>query len=180
MSTPKSNSKGKSASRRDFLFLTAGAAGAVGLCAAGLPFIKSMLPAQDVIAQGSAEIDLSTIPQGTTKTILWRGKPVFIRHRTDEEITSAKNQSLKALPHPQTDEERTGTSPKWLVVIGVCTHLGCIPSQRESMQADGGGWHCACHGSLYDTSGRIVSGPAPTNLEVPPYELIDGTILKIG
>lgn len=170
-------------SRRDFLFLAAGAAGTVGLCAAGLPFIKSMLPAADVIAQGVAEIDLKAIAPGSTKTILWRGKPIFIRHRTEEEIKNARAASLKALPDPQTDEERTRQDPKWLVVIGVCTHLGCIPTKRESMQTspdNEGGWHCACHGSVYDTSGRIVSGPAPRNLEIPPYELVNDTILKIG
>ncbi len=168
--------------RRDFLLLTAGAMGTVGAGASLLPLIKSMNPAADVLALSSVDIDLTTIPKGQTAVVMWRGKPVFVRHRTEEEIKIAHEANLKSLKDPQTDEQRV-QNPEWLVVIGVCTHLGCIPTERKSMTpADaGGGWLCSCHGSRYDGSGRIVEGPAPKNLEVPEYHFVNNnTVLRIG
>lgn len=157
--------------------------GAVGLGAAAWPFINSMNPSADVVALSSIEIDISAIPKGQTHTVMWRGRPVFVRHRTQEEIREMRATALKALPDPQTDEERT-KDPNWLVVVGVCTHLGCIPTQRKAMKASDDpetGWVCSCHGSRYDYSGRIISGPAPKNLEVPPHEFINpNTVLRIG
>lgn len=172
--------------RRDFLYLTTGAMGVVGCGAVAWPFLHSMNPAADVRALSSVEIDLKMIPEATTRTVVWRGKPLFIRHRTEAEIQAAKAVPLKALLDPQTDEERFKTKPEWLVVVGVCTHLGCIPNKREGMtsipstQNEEGGWHCPCHGSVYDISGRVRVGPAPKNLEVPPYQFINDTTLRVG
>lgn len=169
------------ATRRDFLYLTAGAMGIVGAGAGICPFIKSMNPSDDVLSLSTVDVDISNIQPGQTMTVMWRGKPVFVRHRTPEEIEAAKHAALKSLPDPQTDESRT-KDPKWLVVVGICTHLGCIPTQRKGMsQEDAGGWLCACHGSRYDTSGRIVAGPAPHNLAVPTYKFLnDNKLLRIG
>lgn len=167
--------------RRDFIFLAAGAAGAVGVGAATLPFIQSMNPAADVLAGASVDVDISAIQPGQSLTVLWRGKPVFIRHRTPEEIKNAENVSLKSLRDPQTDAQRV-KDPAWLVMVGICTHLGCIPNQRKGLAGDpdNGGWLCPCHGSYYDTSGRIVKGPAPTNLEVPSYKFLNNKTIRIG
>lgn len=171
-----------SATRREFLYLTATSMGIVGAGAALLPFINSLNPAADVMALASTEVDIRSISKGQTLTVMWRGKPVFVRHRTDAEIELAKNANLKALPDPEQDSERA-QNPEWLVVVGVCTHLGCIPTAREGEMsaADSGGWLCACHGSVYDTSGRIVKGPAPKNLPVPEYKFQNnGQSIKIG
>jgi ubiquinol-cytochrome c reductase iron-sulfur subunit len=112
---------------------------------------------------------------------MWRGKPVFIRHRTLEEIKAAQDTPLSTLPDKQTDQDRFGKNPEWLVVIGICTHLGCVPTERKNMAPAEGGWLCACHGSRYDTSGRIIEGPAPRNLDIPNYEFLNNnTVLKIG
>lgn len=170
----------KNHSRRDFLTISAITAGVVGTGTVAVKFLNSMNPSADVEALASLEVNVSDIKPGESKTVMWRGKPVFVRHRTEEEIKKADDASLKDLKDPQTDKERFHVNPQYLIVVGVCTHLGCIPTERKNMfEADGGGWLCACHGSLYDTSGRIVSGPAPKNLEVPPYNLENG-ILKIG
>ncbi|MBP9828461.1 MAG: ubiquinol-cytochrome c reductase iron-sulfur subunit [Proteobacteria bacterium] len=167
--------------RRDFLKLTATSFGVVGVCAVAWPFIDSMNPAADVRAVSSVEVDISKLEPGQSITTLWRGKPVFIKRRTLEEVKEAQSVQLKLLPDPQTDQERFGKNPEWLVVIGICTHLGCVPTERKNMAPAEGGWLCACHGSRYDTSGRIVSGPAPRNLDVPAYELLNNnTIIKIG
>lgn len=168
--------------RRDFLKLTATSFGVVGVCAAAWPFINSMNPAADVMAVASIEVDISKLKLGQSLTAVWRGKPIFIKRRTPEEIKEAQAVQLKSLPDPQTDQERFGKNPEWLVVIGICTHLGCVPTERKNMTTSSeGGWLCACHGSQYDTSGRIVSGPAPRNLDVPVYELLNNnTIIKIG
>ena len=182
-SCPSDEQSPPNPSRRDFLTLTAGAVGAVGLGAAVWPFVNSMNPAPDVLALASLDIDLKDIPEGQSKTILWRGKPVFVRHRTAQEIDVANKTSLASLPDPQTDQERFSQNPRWLVVIGVCTHLGCVPTERKGMGPDAkeGGWLCACHGSKYDNSGRIISGPAPKNLEIPPYQFLnDGNVLRVG
>lgn len=169
--------------RREFIHLTAGAMGIVGAGAAAWPFINSMNPSADVMALSTLEVDISGIQTGQTHTVMWRGRPVFVRHRTENEIKEMRTVPLKDLKDPQTDEQRA-KDPNWLVVVGVCTHLGCIPTQRKAMQGSADpdiGWICACHGSQYDYSGRVISGPAPKNLEVPVYEFINpNTTLKIG
>ncbi len=167
--------------RRDFLYLTTGAVTVVGTAAALWPFIDSMNPAADVLALASTEVDLSAIAEGQAITVTWRGKPVFIRHRTAEEISEAQNVALDALPDPESDEERA-PRPEWLVLIGVCTHLGCIPQGQKAgdLKGEYDGWFCPCHGSHYDTSGRIRKGPAPTNLPVPEHQFISDTVVKIG
>lgn len=168
------------ASRRDFLFLTAGAMGAIGGCAAIVPFVSSLNPAADVLSQSSVDVDIDHIKQGDSLTVMWRGKPVFIRRRTEEEVKTVREISLKTLKDPQTDQSRT-KNPEWLVVIGICTHLGCIPTIRKSIDPMVDGWLCACHGSHYDVSGRIISGPAPRNLDVPVYTFIkDNKAIRIG
>eukprot|EP00879_Flechtneria_rotunda_P000745 GHRR01000865.1.p1 GENE.GHRR01000865.1~~GHRR01000865.1.p1 ORF type:complete len:258 (+),score=52.22 GHRR01000865.1:65-838(+) len=134
-----------------------------------LKFILSMSAAADVLAMASLEVDLSGIEEGQTVTVKWRGKPVFIRHRTDAEIAEATNTNVAGFRDPQTDAERV-VDPKYLVVVGVCTHLGCVPIAGAG---DYNGWFCPCHGSHYDISGRIRKGPAPYNLEVPEYRFID-------
>lgn len=175
--------KADGTTRRDFLTLTASAVGAVGVGAVAIPFINSMNPAADVLAQASIDVELGDIQPGSSKVVMWRGKPVFIRHRTQTEIDKLQKTPLRELPDPQTDLERFSKNPAWLVVVGVCTHLGCVPNERRGMQTDGvdGGWLCACHGSVYDGSGRIVKGPAPKNLEVPSYQFMNGNkTLRIG
>ena len=140
-----------------------------------------MNPAKDVLAQATTEVNLSGIQPGQAITVLWQGKPVFIRHRTPEEIKTAQDTPLKDLPDPQEDNARVKNTA-WLVVVGICTHLGCIPSGQKPGDTRGifGGWFCPCHGSVYDTSGRIRQGPAPKNLEVPPYTFLSDTVLRIG
>ncbi len=167
--------------RRDFLYLTAAAMGLAGTAAVAWPIIDSMNPAADVRALASTEVDLSPIEEGMAITVLWRGNPVFIRHRTAAEIETARGVPLDDLPDPETDEARV-KKPQWLVMLGVCTHLGCIPKGQRVGEAKGeyGGWFCPCHGSHYDTSGRIRKGPAPRNLDVPPYEFLDDTTINIG
>lgn len=176
------SAENKDPTRRDFLTLTAGAMGAVGVGVVALPFINSMNPAADIMALASIDVDIKNVQPGQSITAMWRGKPVFIRHRTEQEIKSAEAVSIKMLKDPQTDQERFQKDPKWLVVIGVCTHLGCVPNERKSMMAgEQGGWLCACHGSQYDNSGRIVSGPAPKNLEIPSYQLLNNnSVIRIG
>ena len=168
-------------SRRDFLYLSAGAFGAVGLGAALWPFISSMNPSADVLALSTTEVDLSQIADGQRVTVKWQGKPVFIDRRTPKAISEAESTDLADLRDPQTDADRV-IQPEWLVVVGVCTHLGCVPKgQKPSEQrGDWGGWFCPCHSSHYDTSGRIRKGPAPLNLPVPPYEFLTDTQIKIG
>jgi len=168
--------KKETSERRDFLFTASYALGAVGVGAAVWPLIDQMNPDASVKALATTEVDISTIGLGKTITVLWRGKPVFIRRRTQEEISKAKNVNLKELKDPQKDEDRVKKS-EWLIMTGVCTHLGCIPLGDKG---DFGGWFCPCHGSHYDTSGRIRKGPAPTNLEIPKYEFVDNNTIKIG
>lgn len=167
--------------RRDFLQLTGAAFGAVGVACVAAPMINSLNPAKDTLALASTEVDISTIPEGEAKTVMWRGKPVFIRHRTKEQIESARDVDMNDLADKETDEDRV-EKPEWLVTIGICTHLGCVPVGQKSSDVHGdyGGWFCPCHGSHYDTSGRIRKGPAPKNLAVPPYEFISDTVIKIG
>lgn len=164
------------ATRRDFLYVAASAFGAVGAAAAVWPFIHQMNPSADVLALSSTELDLSQIPEGMGVTAVWRGKPVFVRHRSAKEIEEAQAVPLSDLPDPETDANRV-QKPQWLIMVGVCTHLGCVPLGQ---QGDFGGWFCPCHGSHYDTSGRIRRGPAPKNLEVPPYTFIEENRIRIG
>ena len=166
----------KKNNRRDFIFTASYALGAVGVGAVVWPLIDQMNPDASVKALASTEVDISAVEKGQSITVLWRGKPVFIRRRTTEEIAKAKNVRLEDLPHPETDEERA-KNPEWLVMLGVCTHLGCVPLGDKG---EYGGWFCPCHGSHYDTSGRIRKGPAPTNMEVPKYEFVNSNIIKIG
>ena len=162
--------------RRNFLFTASYALGAVGVGASVWPLIDQMNPDASVKALATTEVDISTVGLGKTITVLWRGKPVFIRRRTQEEISKAQNVNLSELIDPQKDEDRVKKS-EWLIMTGVCTHLGCVPLGEKG---DFGGWFCPCHGSHYDTSGRIRKGPAPTNLEIPKYEFVDNNTIKIG
>ena len=166
--------KKETSERRDFLFTASYALGAVGV--AVWPLIDQMNPDASVKALATTEVDISTVGLGKTITVLWRGKPVFIRRRTQEEISKAQNINLEELKDPQKDEDRVKKS-EWLIMTGVCTHLGCVPLGEKG---DFGGWFCPCHGSHYDTSGRIRKGPAPTNLEIPKYEFVDNNTIKIG
>jgi ubiquinol-cytochrome c reductase iron-sulfur subunit len=167
--------------RRDFLYIATGAVGAVGAALTAWPFINQMNPDASVLALASVEVDLAPIAEGQEITIKWRGTPVFVRHRTAAEIAAARETPLSALPDPQPDERRV-QRPQWLVLVGVCTHLGCVPSGQKATEARGnyGGWFCPCHGSHYDTSGRIRLGPAPTNLAVPEYQFRTDTQIRIG
>ena len=150
--------------------------GAIGLGATVWPFIDQMNPDSSVKALASTEVDLSQIQPGKAITVLWRGKPVFIKRRTPEEIDEAKKVKLEELKHPEKDEDRVKRE-EWLVMLGICTHLGCVPLSNKG---EYNGWFCPCHGSHYDTSGRIRKGPAPTNMEVPKYEFVDNNTIKIG
>ncbi len=162
--------------RRDFLYLATGAVGTVGVLAAAWPLVHQMNPSADVLALSSTEVDLSGIDEGQSITVVWRGKPVFVRHRTAAEIAAAEGAAMADLKDPQPDSERA-QRPQWLILVGVCTHFGCIPLGQ---QGDYDGWFCPCHGSHYDTSGRIRKGPAPKNLVVPRYEFRDDTTILIG
>ena len=169
------NKSGKK-DRRDFLFTASYTVGAIGLGAIIWPFIDQMNPDSSVKALASTEVNLSQIQPGKAITVLWRGKPVFIKRRTPEEITEAKKVKLEDLKHPEKDEDRV-QKEEWLVMLGICTHLGCVPLSNKG---EYNGWFCPCHGSHYDTSGRIRKGPAPTNMEVPKYEFVDNNTIKIG
>ena len=162
--------------RRDMLYIATGAASAVAVGAVAWPFIAQMNPDASTLALASTELDIGAIAEGQIVTIKWRGKPVFVRHRTKKEIEEATNVDVAKLPDPQADSARV-KKPEWLVVVGVCTHLGCIPLGH---QGKFDGWFCPCHGSDYDTSGRIRQGPAPRNLEVPEYAFLSDTKIKIG
>ena len=162
--------------RRDFLYLATGAFAAVGAANLVWPLVDQMNPDASVKALASIEIDLSAIDIGQSITVSWRGKPVFIRRRTQDEIAEARSVAFDTLPDPQGDETRV-TKEEWLVMVGICTHLGCVPLGQSG---DFNGWFCPCHGSHYDISGRIRKGPAPKILEIPPYEFVGDTRIKIG
>ncbi len=183
------------AGRRDFLVVAGNAFAAVGAAALIWPFIQQMNPDASAKALATTEIDLAPIKPGQAITVVWRGKPVFIRNRTKGEIEAANKVDPKDLPDPEsrnaalddaepaTDANRTKAGHEnWLVMVGICTHLGCIPKGQTMSDAKGdfGGWFCPCHGSHYDTAGRIRKGPAPRNLDVPPYEFTSDTMIKIG
>jgi len=167
--------------RRDFITLTGGAMVVVGGAATAVAFVSAMNPAADTLALATVEVDLSTIEEGSSITVMWRGKPVFVRHRTAGEIDEAQATDLGDLPDPQEDADRV-QEPQWLVMEGVCTHFGCVPLGQRPGENKGeyNGWFCPCHGSHYDTSGRIRKGPAPTNLPVPEYQFLDDTTIRIG
>jgi ubiquinol-cytochrome c reductase iron-sulfur subunit len=167
--------------RRDFLILTAGAFGAVGAGFAAWPLIDQMNPAADTLAASTTEVNLKPIKVGQRILIKWRGKPVFISRRSKKTIADAEAVKLADLVDKETDQARA-RNPEWLIIVGVCTHLGCIPSGTKGGELRGeyGGWFCPCHGSHYDTSGRIRKGPAPTNLPVPDYAFLPGDKVIIG
>jgi ubiquinol-cytochrome c reductase iron-sulfur subunit len=165
--------------RRDFLFVATGAVAAVGAAATVWPLVSQMNPDASTIAAGAPiEVDLTPIAEGQDIKVFWRGKPIFISHRTKKQIEDAQKVSISSLPDPEPDSARVKSGhDQWLVVIGICTHLGCIPIAHEGAYD---GFFCPCHGSVYDTSGRIRSGPAPTNLPVPPYTFVSDTKIQIG
>lgn len=165
--------------RRDFLYIATGTVGAIGVAATLIPLISQMNPDASTIAAGAPiEVDIEPIAEGQVVKVFWRGKPIFINHRTKKEIEEARAVNVSALPDPQPDQARVKPGhDQWQVLIGICTHLGCIPIAHQGAF---NGYFCPCHGSVYDTSGRIRSGPAPTNLELPPYEFISDTKIRIG
>ena len=167
--------------KRDFLFVTTAGLAIAGGAVTAVSLVNTMNPAKDVLALSTTEVDLSPVEEGQSLTVMWRGKPIFIRHRSQEEINSASNVSIENLKHKATDDSRV-ENPKWLVVVGVCTHLGCVPLGQKIGDSKGefGGWFCPCHGSHYDTSGRIRKGPAPWNMEIPKYEFVNASTIKIG
>jgi len=170
-------------SKRDFLYLTAAATGAVGAASMGWAFIDTMNPAADTLALSSTEVNIASIKPGQAITVMWRGKPVFVRRRTEKEITEAEQADLSTMRDPQSDNDRIIDGKKeWLVVVGICTHLGCVPLGQKPAEVRGeyDGWFCPCHGSHYDSSGRIRKGPAPSNLQVPEYQFTNDTTIKIG
>ncbi len=171
----------KNKKRRSFLQLSTISLGAIGTAGFIWPFLKSMNPAEDTLALGSTEVNIADIEEGQGITVKWRGKPVFIRKRTQEEISEAKAVKLEDLKDPAIDDDRV-KKDEWLVLVGICTHLGCVPLGQKitDMKGEYNGWYCPCHGSHYDSSGRIRKGPAPTNLAVPPYSFINDTTIKIG
>lgn len=184
-SSHKDNGNG----RREFLVMTACATAAVGAGAVLDTMVSSMNPAADVLALATTEVDVAQLKDGQSMTVMWRGKPVFIRRRTAQEIEEARAVPMADLKDPETDQARVKQSdfngkemPEWLVMIGVCTHLGCVPLGQKPTDPHGefDGWFCPCHGSQYDSSGRIRKGPAPKNLEVPPYKFTDASKIKIG
>ncbi|KAF2261358.1 ubiquinol-cytochrome c r [Lojkania enalia] len=159
-----------------FMVGTMGALSALGAKATVQDFLVNMSASADVLAQAKVEIDLATIPEGKNVIIKWRGKPVFIRHRTEDEIKEAEDTKWESLRDPEPDSSRV-KKPEWLIMLGVCTHLGCVPIGEAG---DFGGWFCPCHGSHYDISGRIRKGPAPLNLEVPEYDFPEDGKVVIG
>jgi ubiquinol-cytochrome c reductase iron-sulfur subunit len=165
--------------RRDFLFVATGAVAAVGAAATVWPLVAQMNPDAATIAAGAPiEVDLTPIAEGQDIKVFWRGKPIYISHRTKKQIDEAQKVPLASLPDPQADSARVKPGhDQWLVVVGICTHLGCIPIAHEGNYD---GFFCPCHGSQYDSSGRIRQGPAPTNLAVPPYTFVSDTKIQIG
>ena len=164
--------------RRDFLYVATGAVGAVGVAAVAWPLVDQLNPDRSVLALSSIEFDVAGVAEGESVTVMWRGLPVFVRPRTAAEIAESRETPLADLKDPETDEQRVKQGyEQYLIMIANCTHLGCIPV-GESGEYDG--WFGPCHGSVYDTAGRIRSGPAPKNLVLPPYEFISDTLVRIG
>ncbi len=181
MTAKNTTSEADGETRRDFLYLTAGALGAVGTGIFSWPFIDSLNPAADTLALSTTDVDLGPVQEGQAITVVWQGKPVFIRHRTSAEIKAAEDVDVSTLRDKQADADRV-KKPEWLVMVGICTHLGCVPLGQKIVdpRGDFGGWFCPCHGSHYDSSGRIRKGPAPRNLGVPPYTFTSDTTIRIG
>jgi ubiquinol-cytochrome c reductase iron-sulfur subunit len=177
--------------RRDFLYLTTGMAGAVGAVSVAWPFIDQMRPDASTLALASIEVDVSSLEPGMSLTAKWRGKPIFIRNRTPEEVKAADEVPMAELKDPiarnanlAADAQATGVDrsagkdkENWIVMIGSCTHLGCVPLGQAG---EYNGWFCPCHGSVYDTAGRIRKGPAPQNLAIPTYSFVSDKVIKIG
>lgn len=170
--------------RRDFIYIAGASVATVGVAATIWPFIAQMNPAADTLALSTTEVDLAAVPEGQQIKVMWQGKPVFVRHRTATEIASAQRDDFATLKDPQTDAERLvqengeAGRPEWIVLQASCTHLGCVPTFVDGSSY--GGWFCPCHGSDYDTSGRIRRGPAPANLLVAPYLFTGPTAIRIG
>jgi len=170
--------------RRDFIYIAGASVATVGVAATIWPFIAQMNPAADTLALSTTEVDLAAVPEGQQIKVMWQGKPVFVRHRTVTEIASAQRDDFATLKDPQTDAERLvqengeAGRPEWIVLQASCTHLGCVPTFVDGSSF--GGWFCPCHGSDYDTSGRIRRGPAPANLHVAPYLFTGPTAIRIG
>ncbi|HEY0353804.1 MAG TPA: ubiquinol-cytochrome c reductase iron-sulfur subunit [Enterovirga sp.] len=182
MATTAANSPAATAhhtTRRDFLMIATGAAGAVGAAAVIWPFVSSLAPDAETIAAGApVEVDLAPIAEGQIVKVFWRGKLIFVRSRTKKEIDEARSVDVASLIDPQADDARVKAGhDQWLVVYGSCTHLGCVPLGH---QGEYEGWFCPCHGSLYDTSGRVRRGPAPINLPIPPYAFLSDAKIRIG
>jgi ubiquinol-cytochrome c reductase iron-sulfur subunit len=165
--------------RRDFLYIATGTVAAIGGAATLVPLISQMNPDASTIAAGAPiEVDLAPITEGQAIKVFWRGKPIYITHRTPAQIKAAEDVNVASLPDPQPDSARVKPGhDQWLVLIGICTHLGCIPLVHQGPYD---GFFCPCHGSIYDTSGRIRGGPAPANLPIPPYEFVSDSKIKIG
>lgn len=176
MASNGSNGNGDGVTRRDFIHVASASLGAIAAGLAVWPLVDQMNPSADVLALATTEADLSTIGVGESLTIVWRGKPVFIRRRTAAEIAEARAVPMADLKDPELDQDRV-QKDEWLIMVGICTHLGCVPLGQ---QGDYGGWFCPCHGSHYDTSGRIRKGPAPKNLVVPDYLFVSDTKIVIG
>ena len=167
---------GDEPSRRDILAITTGVVGVTGLAAAAWPLIAQMRPDATTLARSTTQVDLAPIAEGQIVTVKWQGKPVFVRHRTPREIADARATPMSALTDPAIDELRA-PKPEWLIVVGICTHLGCVPIGHEGRY---GGWFCPCHGSVYDTAGRVRKGPALLNLALPPYTYTAADKVVIG
>jgi len=167
--------------RRQFLNLSTVLVTFAGINLFVWPFLDSMNPAADVEALAATDVDLSAIEPGQSVTVVWRGKPVFIRHRTDAEVAAARADDAADLPDPAADADRVQRA-EWLVIVGICNHLGCVPRGQRATDPKGdyGGWFCPCHGSHFDLSGRVRNGPAPTNMDVPPYTFVDDQTIRIG
>jgi ubiquinol-cytochrome c reductase iron-sulfur subunit len=175
---PNDGQDGDTHTRRDFIHIAAITAAAGGAAALAWPLIDQMNPSGDTLALASVEFDYSKVVAGQQAAVLWRGKPVFVRHRTPKEIAEAVADDHASMRDPATDASRHKPGkPEWLIVIGVCTHLGCVPNFGLGPY---GGWLCPCHGSVYDTAGRIRAGPAPLNLFLPDYTFTGPTKVKIG
>lgn len=185
------STEAKDHNRRDFLYIATAMTGVVGAGAAAWPFIDQMRPDASTLALATVDVDISAIEPGMSVTVKWRGKPVFVRNRTEEEVEEARAVPVAELPDqnarnqnlspdaPANDVSRSAGEglENWIVMIGSCTHLGCVPLGQAG---DFGGWFCPCHGSHYDTAGRIRSGPAPENLHIPTYDFISDSIVRIG
>ncbi|HEV7352340.1 MAG TPA: ubiquinol-cytochrome c reductase iron-sulfur subunit [Brevundimonas sp.] len=177
-SVVNSDGQGGDATRRDFIHIAAGAAAAGAGVMIAWPLINQMNPAADTLALSVIDFDLTKVQEGQQVVVKWQGKPVFVRYRTAAEIEAAREVPMSALKDPQADADRVKEGrEQYLVLVGSCTHLGCVPTFGTG---DYGGWFCPCHGSHYDTSGRIRKGPAPTNLVVPNYEYVSDTAVRIG